>query len=87
MMTINMGYPQPKQMELVNARTKYVAYGGARGGGKSWGVRFLAIGFCLTYPGIKVLIVRETYPELENNHIQPLCEQLQGFVHYNDSKS
>ena len=68
-MIINLGLPQPKQMEMVNAREKYVAYGGARGGGKSWCVRWMAIGFCLKYAGIKVLIVRETYPELENNHI------------------
>ena len=36
---IKLGKPQPKQKEFMLANKKYVAYGGARGGGKSWAVR------------------------------------------------
>lgn len=50
---------------------------GARGGGKSWAVRVKAALLCLRYPGIKTLIVRRTYKELQNNHI----EQLRGMLH------
>ena len=61
-----------KQEAFLSARTKHIGYGGARGGGKSWSVRNKAIRLCMRYKGIKCLIVRRTYPELTNNHIEPL---------------
>ena len=71
-----------------------VCFGGARGGGKSWAVRVKAALLCLRYPGIKVMIIRKTYPELQENHIIPLCQLLrchhiceeQRLAEYNDSK-
>lgn len=54
------------------ANTLYVGYGGAKGGGKTWFVQHKAIGGALTYPGMKILIMRAHYPELEQNHIQPI---------------
>lgn len=49
---------------------------------------------CLQYPGIKVMIIRKTYPELTENHINPMCEMLKCYhpdkrerlATYNDSK-
>lgn len=49
---------------------------------------------CLTYPRIKVMIIRKTYPELTENHINPMCEMLkchhpdkkERIASYNDSK-
>ena len=38
----------------------------------------------LHYPGIKQLIVRRTYPELINNHINQLRVELLGIAKYND---
>jgi len=38
---------------------------------------------CAKYPGIKCLIVRRSYPELEGNHIQPLRQMLIGIAKYN----
>ena len=38
----------------------------------------------LNYPGIKQLIVRRTYPELINNHINQLRVELLGIARYND---
>lgn len=38
----------------------------------------------LRYPGIKQLIVRRTYPELINNHINQLRVELLGIARYND---
>lgn len=83
-MKIVLGKPNPKQQEVMHLKTKHVAFGGARGGGKSWLVRFLAKAFCLKYPGINVLIVRRTYPELVNNHIKFLRPELRGVARYND---
>lgn len=38
----------------------------------------------LAHPGIKQMIVRRSYPELNENHILPLREKLQGIATYND---
>lgn len=79
--------PNEKQKIFLADNHRHVAYGGARGGGKSWAVRVKAILLCLGNPGIKVLIVRKTYPELSNNHIIPLQQMLPSKVaRYNDSK-
>ena len=75
--------PSPPQMEFLRAKCKHVGYGGARGGGKSWVVRLKANLLALRWPGIKILIVRRTFRELDNNHIQPLLEQLHGQAKYN----
>jgi hypothetical protein len=84
----------PRQALFLRDKHKFVAYGGARGGGKSWAVRVKAVLLCLHYPGIKVMIVRRSYPELQENHIQPLCELLHVYdpdkgartARYNDQK-
>lgn len=68
---MDLGKPNPKQQAFFEAREKYIAYGGARGGGKSWAVRMKAIQGALHYPGLRVLIVRRTYPELEHSIIWP----------------
>ena len=69
--------PSEKQRQFLLDEHKYVGYGGARGGGKSWAVRIKAVLLCLNYPGIKVMIIRKTFRELRENHIVPLCELLQ----------
>lgn len=76
--------PNPKQRLFLQARKKHIGFGGARGGGKSWSVRTKAVLLSLNYPGIKILIVRRTYPELVNNHIIILRPQLLGIAKYND---
>ena len=68
--------PSLPQMEFLRAKARYVAYGGARGGGKSWVIRLKAKLLAIRYPGIKILIVRKTYKELTNNHIVPLQQML-----------
>lgn len=83
---IHLGEPQPKQIEFLEATARYVCYGGARAGGKSWVVRFKAVLMALTHPGIKQMIVRRTYPELNENHILPLRELLSGAARYNDKE-
>ena len=52
MAEFTMSQPSDKQKLFLSARHKYVGYGGARGGGKSWAVRIKAVLLCLKYPGI-----------------------------------
>lgn len=76
--------PNNKQRQMLTAETKYIGFGGARGGGKSWAVRTKVKLLSIRYPGIKSLIVRRTYPELINNHITILRAELLGIARYND---
>ena len=93
MIRLALGTPNPRQKSFLLSKNKFVAFGGARGGGKSWAVRYKAVVLCLNYKGIKVMIVRKTYPELRANHILPLCETLHCYdpdkerklASYNDS--
>lgn len=78
--------PSEKQKLFLAAHTKHVGFGGARGGGKSWAVRDKAKRLCLRFKGIKLLIVRRTYAELINNHINPLREELNGIARYNKTE-
>lgn len=84
MAVLQLADPNPKQRLFLQARKKHIGFGGARGGGKSWSVRTKAILLSLQYSGIKILIVRRTYPELVNNHITILRPQLLGIAKYND---
>ena len=76
----------PKQMEAMRLRQKYIGYGGARGGGKSYFVRAKCITMALAYPGCRILLVRSTYDELRHNHITPLLSILGDSVRYNTSQ-
>ena len=82
--TLNIKPPSEKQKLFLKADTKHIGFGGARGGGKSWAVRTKAKLLALNYPGIKILIVRCTYHELINNHINTLRTELLGIAKYND---
>lgn len=75
--------PNDKQKLFLSDHHKHVAFGGARGGGKSWSVRDKAKRLSLRYAGIKILIVRRTYKELINNHINQLRAELHGIANYN----
>lgn len=81
-----IGTPNQKQMLFMKDSHRHVAFGGARGGGKSWAVRAKAKLMCMRYPGIRILIVRRTYPELYNNHINILRKELFSIVRYNDKE-
>lgn len=71
-MQVDLGTLNPKQKKFCQSRSRYTAYGGARGGGKTHVLLRKAAGGALTYPGIKILIVRREYPELEQNIILPM---------------
>lgn len=82
MTELRMDAPNEKQRRFLLDRHRHIAYGGARGGGKSWAVRTKAKLLALRYAGIKLLIVRRTLRELQNNHIDPLRQELADVAKY-----
>ena len=76
--------PSEKQRIFLTARQKHIAFGGARGGGKSFAVRTKAKLLALRYPGIRMAIVRRTYAELTANHIETLRAETAGIAKYSD---
>ena len=62
-------------------------------GGKSWSMRRKCVLLALNYPGIQILLLRRTLPELRENHLIPLMAELgtttkDGFAKYDrDSNS
>ena len=77
------GAPNPRQREFFLSRARHTAYGGARGGGKSWAMRRKLVLLAVSYPGLNILLLRRTLPELRENHILPLQRELYGFAKYN----
>lgn len=75
-MEIDLGTPNPKQDLFLRDKHRHVGFGGARGGGKSWAIRAKVLFLAQKHPGIKMMIVRRTYPELEANHITPFRNML-----------
>lgn len=83
---VKLGQAQPKQKEFFLAKSKYVAFGGARGGGKSWAVREKAKRLALKWAGIRILIIRKTYTDLKDNHIIPLqCDLPKELAQYKEN--
>lgn len=78
--------PNEKQKLFLSAKQKYIGYGGARGGGKSWALRTKAKLLAFKHSGIRILIMRKTYPELEANHIKIMKGELvPQFARYNNT--
>lgn len=63
-----------KQGAFIRAKEGEVLFGGAAGGGKSYGQLIDALLFALKYPQSKQLILRRTYPELEKSIIRTSLE-------------
>lgn len=84
MITVKLGTPSEKQRQFMLDKHKIIAYGGARGGGKSWAIRTKAVLLAAKWDGIKILIVRRSYPELKSNHIEPLRMMLGKTALYNE---
>ena len=80
------GVPNERQQEFFASRARFTAYGGARGGGKSWALRRKLIAMCLRYPGLRCLLVRRTLPELRANHLHPFLHEYGALVRYHESE-
>ena len=76
MKTLDLGTAQPKQVLFLKDKHRHIAYGGARGGGKSWAVRVKAILLASKYPGINAAIhsagIRRSWNTPEILHQQDL---------------
>ena len=78
------GIPNERQKLFFASRATYTAYGGARGGGKSWALRRKLVGLCLRYPGVRCLLVRRSYAELKSNHVEPLLREYPSLLSYKE---
>lgn len=56
---------------VVAQKYRKILFGGAAGVSKSHALRWLGHALCLARPGFKVLLLRRTFKQLENSHIQP----------------
>lgn len=63
-----------RQWAFVKASADEVLFGGAAGGGKSYGQLADALLYALRYPASRQLILRRTYPELEKSLIRTMQE-------------
>lgn len=80
------GIPNEKQRDFFASRARYTAYGGARGGGKSWALRRKLIGLCLRYPGIHCLLIRRSYAEVKSNHLGQLLAEYGPLLRYSEGE-
>lgn len=78
--------PSPRQQEFFRAEAANVAYGGARGGGKSWAMRRKLVMLAMRYPRLKLLLLRRTLSELRANHILPLQRELEGYAAWSSTE-
>ena len=68
-MKINLSVTK-KQKKFIDAKESEVLFGGAAGGGKSYGQMVDALLFALKYPGSKQLVLRRTFAELDKSLIR-----------------
>ncbi len=80
------GIPNARQEEFFLSTARHIAYGGARGGGKSWAMRRKLVLMAFHYPSLNALLLRRTLNELRENHVVPLLRELNGAVFYNASE-
>lgn len=85
--------PTAKQLRFLQMNVQHCGYGGARGGGKSWVLRFKAALMANRYgrpnawsEGIKICIVRRTLVDVRNNHIIPMKVMLNGLAKFNQAE-
>lgn len=83
---IDISTMNPKQARFFKSDKRFIGYGGARGGGKSWAIDRKASLLACYYGGIKILLLRRTYKDLERNHVRTLKPILKGLADYSEQK-
>lgn len=75
-----------KQKRFISATASEVLFGGAAGGGKSYGQTVDAFLFALKYPGSRQLLLRRTFAELDKSLIRTVLSWYpRGIFTYNSS--
>ncbi|MGE4426048.1 MAG: phage terminase large subunit [Solirubrobacteraceae bacterium] len=67
--------PKQARAERMAGEVDELMYGGAAGGGKTEWMLWHAYHHCLAYPGLKVLAVRRTFPQLKRSLIERSLER------------
>jgi hypothetical protein len=79
--------PQARQSLLHATTASEILYGGAAGGGKSHALRWDAYEFCMRNPGCTAVLVRQTLPQLEKNHIRRVRREIpEALGQYNETR-
>ncbi len=74
--------PNKRQQAFFSSKAEHTAYGGARGGGKSWAMRRKLVLLAMRHPELRLLLLRRTLSELRENHLLPLQSELLGYAEY-----
>lgn len=75
--------PSPRQSVMHDLQPDELLFGGAAGGGKSDALIASAVTLCLLVPGGKALLLRRTFPQLEQEIIPRLRERIpEKVAHY-----
>lgn len=82
--TVRLKKPYPPQVRFLEAKARYIGYGGARGGGKSEAARMKAVLLALRWAGIQILFLRRHLNDLRENHVYPLIKLLNGVAVYRE---
>jgi phage terminase large subunit len=82
---------QPRQDELHACPSPNILYGGQAGGGKSHALRWHGIMNCLMRSGLRVLLLRREFKDLETTHLLEIPKELpiegeDAIAAYNDGK-
>jgi hypothetical protein len=67
--------PTARQLEFHQASEDSVLFGGSRGGGKTACAVLEAIRLCSCHPGIRVLVIRRSFPQLKNTIVAELAKR------------
>lgn len=75
---VDLGSPNSeKQWDyFCEHKARYINYGGARGGGKTWASTHKAVKLALRYDGISILFIRREYDDLRSTIITPILKMV-----------
>ena len=79
------GVPNERQKQFFASRARFIAYGGSRGGGKSWALRRKLVAMCLRYPELRALLIRRSFAELKANHLLSFLNEYGSLLTYSES--
>lgn len=80
--------PHPGPQTLAHSiAVDELLYGGAAGGGKSRWARAVLVEFCMSFPGVRAILFRRTFADLERSVVEPLLNEIpRELGRYNASK-